>query len=311
MPKLRHSPPSGPSSSPMPSPRPNPDPLTTSDFANVTIRSSRPPADEDDHCYLEIFKTELKEELQQLFQTWLSKERVEITKVMTQLSEIKEQNNILLKSNEEIEKSMALINSKYEETKTRMESLEKERREIKSYVQILEKKVQDIQQGPRSASIAIRNIPANDKETSVDLKTLVTELGKAIDVPISSAEIRDVYRAPGKPGTNKTIVVELATVSSKTKVIESTRKFNSKKTVKDKLNTEHIGLKGSCQPIYVSEHLPASARDLFRKAREFSKTNSYKFCWVKDGRIYLRKDDKDKHIAIRTEECLQLLNQPA
>ncbi|KAL4718780.1 hypothetical protein ACJJTC_014218 [Scirpophaga incertulas] len=48
---------------------------------------------------------------------------------------------------------------------------------------------------------------------------------------------------------------------------------------------------GESHHIYVAEHLDPETKQLFAAARKFKRDKNYAYCWVKYGKIYLRKND--------------------
>lgn len=48
-----------------------------------------------------------------------------------------------------------------------------------------------------------------------DLINVVINVGTAIDMPVLSSDIRDIYRLPGKPGINSPIVINFTSVQTK------------------------------------------------------------------------------------------------
>ncbi|KAJ8704342.1 hypothetical protein PYW08_013066 [Mythimna loreyi] len=268
-------------------------------------------------------------DIQDLFETWkrdqdnritkiLEDQTTLISKLVTDISEIKaqnikiqESNAEIFKTNAEIERSMSFMNQKFEDLRKEVEELKKERQEQRGYIENLEKKVADLQYKSRSSGVEIRNIPETDSDTTNGLMKTVCNIGKLIGVPIPEAELRDVYRLPGKPTTGsaapslRPIIAEFTTVRTKQNVLSAIRSYNNKVSKENKLNTELIGLPGKRRAVYVAEQLPPSSKRLFYLAREFAKKHSYTFCWVSNGNIFLRKQTGDKHFLINSEKCLQ------
>ncbi|KAG8242757.1 hypothetical protein J6590_059275 [Homalodisca vitripennis] len=54
-------------------------------------------------------------------------------------------------------------------------------------------------------------------------------------------------------------------------------------------------------PIYLDESLTPKRRLLLKGAREFKKTNNYKWLWVREGRIYLKADDDGPVINVKCQ----------
>ncbi|CAH0722431.1 unnamed protein product, partial [Brenthis ino] len=232
----------------------------------------------------------------------------EIKDIKTQNAQIKKSNTEICNSNAEIVQSISFMNNKFEEMKKEIEELKKERQEQRIYIESLERKINDLQQKTRSSSVEIRNIPQNESETSSSLIQTVCSIGKVVGVHIPPSDFRDIYRLPGKPNNSATprpIIAEFTTVQTKQKVISSVQSFNkTKKSRDDKMNTEIIGIAGKRQPVYITDKLSPSTKKLFFIAREFAKKNNFKFCWVSNGNIFLRKQVGEKQILVNNEKCL-------
>lgn len=62
--------------------------------------------------------------------------------------------------------------------KKEVESLKREKQQQINYIENLEKKINDLQLKSRTSSIEIRNVPYGAKETTSDLRELVSSVGK-------------------------------------------------------------------------------------------------------------------------------------
>lgn len=264
---------------------------------------------------------DLKQEVLELLKNWksdfdtklneiCSKQNFLVSKLTTEISELKSQTAKIKETNDEIAASMVFINKQYEDIKSGLEKLQKERQEHRQCLEKLERKVQDLQFKSRSSCIEIRNIPIKDKETTEDLAKTVCNIGLTVGTSITSSDIRDVYRQPGKPGSTRPVIAEFQTVQLKSTTLSSVRTFNtSKKTVYEKLNTEHINIPGMRQPVFVADYLPPSSKKLFHLSREFAKQNGFSYCWSSNGNVFLRKAQGEKQILISSEICLENLKK--
>ncbi|CAB3224074.1 unnamed protein product [Arctia plantaginis] len=97
-----------------------------------------------------------------------------------EVSDIKLQNADILKSHQEIEKSIGFVNQQYEELKGRFIGLERERLQLLDYNKSLENKLKDMQLSSRCSSIEIRNVPPKEKESYTDLISVISSIGDAI-----------------------------------------------------------------------------------------------------------------------------------
>lgn len=249
------------------------------------------------------------------FSKTLAEQTVLMSKLMSDVAEIKCQNTAIQatnaaikKSNEEIFQSISFLNTKFEDMKKEIEELKKSRDAQQRHIEHLDKKIIDLQLKSRSSGIEIRNVPYTDTEDRASLSKTVIKISEVLGTTISNTNIRDVYRLPGKPtNTNspRPIVAEFAAVSTKQTIVAAVRSFNNGKAKDQKLNTSHIGLPGKTQPIFIAEQLPLSTRKLYHLAREFASKHAYRFCWVSNGNIFLRKLEGEKHILVSSDQSLQ------
>ncbi|CAH0721756.1 unnamed protein product, partial [Brenthis ino] len=268
--------------------------------SNITLRSKRPRESSE-----EKFST-FKDEIKNMIESWKETQNSMLSKLVSEVSVIKQQNNDIKKSNEEIEKSLEFLNFHFEEMKKKIENLEAERKQHLLQISSLELKLDDIERNSKLSTIEMRNIPfIAQPESKATLSKIVQDTCKALDVNIQPNNIRDVYRLNGKSGKN-TVIADLTTVIAKHDVINAAKKYN-KDHPTQRLSTATIGFQGPIAPIYVSEALTSKGRRLFFLARDFAKSHHYKFCWTTHGKIFLRKAPDSPHIEVKNEELLATL----
>ncbi|XP_026744659.1 uncharacterized protein LOC113505992 [Trichoplusia ni] len=281
---------------------------TAEQSRNVTSRHKRPRifgSPSDDHDPSKAFLTNFKNELMVMLEDWKLEQQKTLSQLVTDVAHLKLQCSNIQHSNNEIEKKIVSLNQDYEEALAKVSQLEETQKENSNCISNLEKQIQELQLKCRSSAIEIRNVPVMPNEKINDLLQIASCLGQTIQMDLSSSNIRDIYRLPGKPGLTRSILVEFSTVYFKNNVLSAVRTYNKERNIRDKLNTENIGIAGECKPIYVDEHLSPTTKRLFYLARDFAKRNSYDFCWISNGKILIRKscDTKEVHF-VKTEQCL-------
>lgn len=149
----------------------------------------------------------------------------------------------------------------------------------------------------------IRNIPPSTTESTDELVTIAMKLGSILIVPIKLPEIKNIFRVSKKDGS-KPIILELTTDLLKNKIIDSYKKY-SKNKGPDNPNTRDLGLGGQASKIYVSECLTPKTKNLFFLARNYAKSNNWNYCWTAHGNVFLRKQQGDPALRIKTESDLK------
>ncbi|KAH9635089.1 hypothetical protein HF086_000810 [Spodoptera exigua] len=301
-------------------------PLASNDpeFVNKNIRHKRPRPNDSPRSQ-DLFD-EFKSEIREMLLTWkvdleanvtrqIAEQTGLMTKLVSDISDLKLQNiqiqntNIQIQNeNTEIKKSITFLSEQYEDLQKEIKHLQEENREQRRYTESLESSIRDLQYKSRSSSIEVRNMPAQDNESTADLIKVITNIGNIVNFPLTASHFRDIYRIPGNRGSNKAIVAEFSSVQTKYELISRVRTYNNKnKNKEDKLNTEKLGIAGQKQAVYVEEHLSNASKRLFYLAREFARQRKYQFCWTSNGNIFLRKQIGDKQILIKSETTLKEL----
>ena len=209
------------------------------------------------------------------------------------------------KQNEELNKMVQFMSDKYDEIRDKLLCLETERKENHNYINQLETKVETLEKNTRSGSLEVRNIPKKPAESKRDLVKILESIGTCLKTPIQSSDIRDIFRVYSKGPSNNTIIVELTSVLKKEDVLNSIKAY--KKEHKQLPTTTQIKVGGPSQPVYISENLTTKGKRLYALARDFAKSNEYKYCWTAHGSVYIRKKDGEVACRINNEESLTVL----
>lgn len=208
----------------------------------------------------------------------------------------------------EVAKSVEFLTQKYEEFQCKLVSLEAEKQDSQKYIEMLENKVELLERRSKNSCIELRNVAkVSQLENKGHLCNLMSHLGTSLCVSIQDYDIKDIYRINTKSESHSPITVEFTSVIKKEAVINSIRNLNRGKKKEDKLNSTHMKLGGPPVPVFVSESLSQRARKLLFLARDFAKTNEYRFCWSTNGNIYLRKAENQPSIRVASENDLKKL----
>lgn len=210
-------------------------------------------------------------------------------------------------------KDVASIKSTTTETKeivesltTRVEQLEEDREEIKDQVgmlweenYMLRQKIESMEQYSRVNNVIIHGIPAQSEE---NLRNVICELAKHLEVDVSDNDICTTHRLPSKDSIPP-IIVKFNNRDKKNKLIT-----NSK--IK-KLNGEKIGLSTKI-PIFVGAHLSKHSAQLLHVAKDLVKNNRIAFAWTNaKGEVLIREEEGGRAKIIYSHEQLADYDQEA
>ena len=202
--------------------------------------------------------------------------------------------------NAALKESADFISKKYDDLMVDFNKLSTERTNHLAYIQVLEEKVEHLEKHQKASCLELRNLPLSPHESKQDLIKIVINTGKTLNVPIGESDIRDVYRLKTKSESNRPILINLTSTIMRSKIIHSLKTYN-KSNQNNKFSTATLQLGGPVTPVYLSESLTVKAKRLHYLAREFSKTNAFKFCWTANGKVLIRKKEGATVYTINSE----------
>lgn len=210
--------------------------------------------------------------------------------------------------------SLSFYNEKYEEMRTtledksdRIKDLEKDNCGLRDAIQQMNHRLNLVEQNSRSANIELQCVPENKAE---NLVTTVQQLGKVISCDIKDPDILHCTRIAKKDPQStrpRTILVKLSSPRLRDSFLAASMKYN-RNNIKDKLNTSHLGIAmEKPQPIYVTEHLSSENKSIHAAARIRGKELGFKFVWVRDGKVFMKKDESSQRIVVNNLEKIKAL----
>ncbi|CAB3241478.1 unnamed protein product [Arctia plantaginis] len=122
---------------------------------------------------------------------------------------------------------------------------------------------------------------------------MILQMSKVVSYPVSESEIIACTRVQKKNPTSKQPKAVICKLSSKLKrdnLLGAILLYN-RGNPKNKLNTKLLGYGDKESPVYVSEHLTPANKSLHAATRIAAKEKNYKFIWVRNGKIFIRKEE--------------------
>ncbi|CAG9822866.1 unnamed protein product [Phaedon cochleariae] len=176
---------------------------------------------------------------------------------------------------------------------------------LKNECSELRSEVQFLQQQSRAKNVEISGIPERKGEI---ISQVIKNVGVHLGINIVDSELDEVHRVMRHPSaTNinlpKNIVIKFSTITKRNQFIQAYR--HQKKP--GKMYTIDFGIEGPKQAVFVKEHLSPYYKILYKETREFCSANQYKYCWIKDSKIFIKKDH-GRAIQVKDETTLQRLN---
>lgn len=204
------------------------------------------------------------------------------------------------------ESKMEEITTKVSNIEDRVSSLESTKSVIsnlKVIVNELVEKNAHNEQWVRRSNLQINGVPQKAGENLIDLlKTLAKVSGFPFDV---KSDLDFVTRVAVMNNADnkkpKPIIVKMQSRYKKDDFLASIRKLKE-------IKTSDLGFSGDTGRIYVNDHLSSRNKILLQKAKQRAKEKEYKYCWVRNCTIMVRRNDSSPVLHITSEDALKKIS---
>jgi len=201
------------------------------------------------------------------------------------------------------------ILKQYKKQEEKIKKLEKNVKELEETVKQkdhmiweLREDLDELQQYSRNRNAEIVNIPEkNGTETEENLLEVIEKIAEEGNIQFNRQDVDIIHRVPSKKKNRpRNVVVQFKTRTARNKFLENKKHgVTVKKIVQGSQDTSRI---------FLNEHLTAATKHLLWRAKQEAKAKSYQAVWVRDGKIFLKKQLTDKaSLRIRNERDLERL----
>ncbi|KAL0861204.1 hypothetical protein ABMA27_008772 [Loxostege sticticalis] len=188
----------------------------------------------------------------------------------------------------------------------KIDSVTKSASEMQSTIKDLSEQLQVKEQQGRLNNLEIAGVPIRKGENLINI---VHNIATKIGFPLTSSDIDYVHRvrrftsnksnsdgqASGESSQDSStipnIIIRFTQRKRKSEMLAAVR-------ARRELTSADAGLDGASKPIFINDHLTPQNKLLFRQARLLGKEKDYKFIWLSDCKILMRKSDDSKVIHI-------------
>lgn len=204
-----------------------------------------------------------------------------IQDLKTQMKELQNLNESLKMSNANLIQENSKIKSELKELKNDIVELKQYSRRLKQY--------------SRRSNFEITNFP-EPESSNENIIDVITKLEEATDLKI----IENLVVAHRVPRFNadkpKPIIVQVKSSDIRDILLKKLRSL--------KLTASKINPRFTDTPVFFNEHLTLELKKLFFHARKYKTDQEFKFCWVRSGKIFLRKNESSTILRVKSLEDL-------
>ncbi|KAJ8704080.1 hypothetical protein PYW07_013374 [Mythimna separata] len=230
----------------------------------------------------------------------------EIRELREEIKELKQTNNdmcILRQDVLELKEHLASlspsISQHFIDFKAVIEDKNKEINDLKLSVSQLQSAVSALETNALRNEIEICGMP---EERNENLTHLLLTVSQKINVNLQESDIDSILRTGAKhnskekPNQHRPIIVKLTRKIKRDEILSAAK---SRRNV-----TSEDMVHGTKSKIYINERVTKEKRLLFREARARAQRNGFRFCWLRNGIIYIKKfedNDNNRYPAIRIQ----------
>ncbi|KAI5645122.1 hypothetical protein NE865_02670 [Phthorimaea operculella] len=236
------------------------------------------------------FKEDLKTTRQDLHVTQnnVTKLNTELSSVQEDLSSVK--SSVQFNSNQlqDLRKDLAKTQAEMGTYKHHDATISTMQNEITS----MQFELNNYQQRERRFNLEISGLPEKHNENLTDY---MIKIAKVADVDLKKEDIIHIHRVkPQKhvAGRPKNVVVKLNSLLLKDSIISGIRRNKG-------ISTADLGIGGDARNLYINEHLTPTNKLLLKEVKEAKKTAKFQYVWVRNCKIYVRKDDNSPHHEVK------------
>lgn len=188
---------------------------------------------------------------------------------------------------EKYDSLLALVVSQEKEVKalrTEVSTLQSTVTSQAQSIQRLQGDLNDLEQYDRRPNMEIHGLPLSPGE---NLEASLCELAQKLSIAeFTASDVVAIHRLPGKRDLPPPVLVRFVSVRRKEPWISARMKLRS------------LPARSSDAQLFFNDNLTRANKELFWQARSSSKTKGYKFVWLKNCRILVRKREGDPVLQI-------------
>lgn len=182
-----------------------------------------------------------------------------------------------------------------------IEELKTENNKLKGDVSSLNMRLNELEQYSRANNLEIQGVHEKNNE---NLFTIIEKITNFLGVKIDPNSIESIHRVQSfNRDQPKNIIVKFLSIKSKNQILTAAKtKRASLRTVNRAMSIEEIS-----HNLYLNDHLTNEYKLLYKKTREIAKNKGYKYVWLNNCNIFVRKDDGMRVKLIKNVDHLNAL----
>lgn len=230
---------------------------------------------------LDAFATDIKKDV--------AKVSSSNTEIHAELVGIRESITFLNADVEQVKKDVVGFRQELTEVKKQSSRLLQENQQLGRELSEAKREIVELKQYSRNMNVEIKGLPVVANE---DLTASVRAIATCIGTEVSESDIDVVHRVQSRDKQKPNVVVRFASRGVRDRLLSAAKKT--------RLNTTHLGFQAN-DPLYINEHLCVENKVLLNKARQAKREKNWKYVWVSQGKVLMRKAENSPVLQITCE----------
>ncbi|KAL1462006.1 hypothetical protein WDU94_013861 [Cyamophila willieti] len=185
---------------------------------------------------------------------------------------------LIQKNKEEIIKSLEEL----------VKGLENKLLEKEKIIEQMEERIDMMENKDRNQNIEIGNFPETKGENYIGC---VQEIGNKIGIVINPGDIQVAHRVNSRTQSTRPIIAQLGSRFQRNQWLMKYKEYKKKND--NKLKAKKINGNLPDTMIYLQEHITVKRKILLKKIKDHAKIQHFKYVWVHEGAIFMKKGDDD------------------
>lgn len=185
---------------------------------------------------------------------------------------------------------LELMDQKYNALFAKFQEQEKINERLLSELSTVKKQLNKKEQNELKNNIIVHGVPYMANE---NIPEIITKIGQTLETPVGKFS---AFRMGKEGAKNSAIKVIFDNEDTKKGFLKSKNKFN--------LGSRDLGYTTD-NKVFLNHDLTKANLELFKEAKIFKSNNSFKYLWISNGSILLKKDENSKVIVIENTEQLK------
>lgn len=242
----------------------------------------------------------------------------EIRELRLEIKDLRQNKNdicLLRQDFQDLKSELSNLSSRFSQHFTKfnkiIEAKDQEIKSLKLTISQFQTTLSVLEQSSLINEIEVHGVPEQNAE---NLTHILLTMSQKLNVDLQETDIDVISRAgpKPKPGTDsaklRPIVVKLTRKAKRDELLKAAK-------LRKNLTSENI-VTAAPSKIYLNERVTKEKRLLFRDARAKARANGFRFCWLRNGNIYVRKSESGPNghfaaIRIQSNEDLDKLGSSA